>query len=128
MSSLGAARQLAAEAAAELAADLEVGKVSTLTDPRKIPNLVANGDFVVCVNPPSRSFLTWHEEEWEWEVWLVAGPSNDLETAWERLDRAVDLLATPLEVETARADAFTDQQRAQYPAYVLTITTTYRKE
>lgn len=125
MSSLGAAIQLAAEAKGILDTVDGVGGVSATTDPRLIPNLLAGGDLCVVVNPPTREFTTWHEQEWTWDVWIVAGPANDLEAAWARLDAAVDALATPLEVATARPDAFADQQRAQYPAFVLTITSNY---
>lgn len=129
MSTYAAALQMAAEAAEELgkATDLEGVSISATTDPRLIPNLLANGDLVVVVNPPAREFTTWHEEEWEWEAWVVTGPANDLPAAWRRLDAAVEALRVPLEVARARPDAFADQQRAQYPAYVLTIPTNYHR-
>lgn len=125
MSTLAAATQLATEASEVLAGVEGVGSYSTTLDPRTIPPTVAGGDLAVVVNPPTRTFTTWHEQEWEWEVWVVAGPANDLPTAWGRLDAAVDALAGPLEVATARPDAFSAPDRAQYPAYVLTIPSNY---
>lgn len=122
MSTLTAARSIVGEAGIILAGVEEVGPLTTTVDTRTIPAKVQGGDLVVVANPPARTFDTWNDETWEWSVWLIAGPANDLERAWARLDAAVDALAVPLEVTRAAPDAFTDQQRATYPAYVLTIT------
>lgn len=128
MSTLAAALTMATDAASLLADDPLVGSVYTTVDPREVPPKVAGGDLVVVVNPPERTFDTWHEETHTWSVWVIAGPANDLHRAWERLSAAVDLLHRDLEADGARPDAFTDNQRVTYPAYVLTITQHTSKE
>ena len=123
---LAYAQQLANQAAA-LLADPGTAPVSATLDPRDAASLVDGGDLVVVVNPPEITWETWHEETLTWSVWVIAGPANDLHSAWDRLSNALDLLHRELEADGARPDGFV-HQGVTYPAYVLTITSPHSKE
>lgn len=82
------------------------------------------GNHVVIISPPRLEFPTWHQIEAEFTIWLVAGPNHA--QAWERMDKMLELLAGPLELETATPETLTDPSTgAEFPAYRCTTTDTY---
>ena len=109
-----------AQAALDPIEDLTV--TATTAAPDAVAALHA-GDLVVLVKPPRVEFLTWDVSEATWTVIVATGPTDDHDTAWDRLDEARDALVLPLEVDTADPGTLRDAQGAEWPALTLTLTT-----
>lgn len=84
---------------------------------------LAAGSVVVLVLPPALTFETAYHVEAAWTALVIAGPEHDPGKAWQTLDAALDALAGPLDVDTARPVSFADPQGPLWPAFEITFTT-----
>jgi hypothetical protein len=104
-----------------LAADSLAGVTVTL-DPGLVSKSLALG--VVVITPPDLTFPTFTLTETTWELWVIAGPAQDIRAAWSRIDSIAGAIARGLAgVTTARAESYQlSPTSAPVPAYVLTLT------
>lgn len=117
----------AAELTAEIRAALDAANlrgVHVTVNPAEVVKAMPAG--VVVITPPDLTFTTFTITDSAWELWVIAGPSHDPLTAWDRLDAIIDALAEPLGLTAARSDAYQPLgDRPPFPAYVLTLTETH---
>lgn len=122
MNTLERAAELATEIAAILTAEAIDG-VACHTDLAKVPAALANGPVIV-PQPPKIKFVAYAAREYEWELFVIAGPTRDRQQAWALIDPIITALAIPLSLDDAEPATFTHPGMPDYAAYVLTFTET----
>lgn len=120
MSTRREAVRLAAEVAEILTASMPhpAPEILATTNPRDIAGALLSGALVAVLNPPTLTYPTWTQVDAAWTLWLITGPSDDADTAWDTLDLARERLVTPLGLDTATPDAFTDGTGTTWAALV----------
>ena len=120
MNTVERAEDIAAEVMGNLvAAGIDTATVTT--DVLKVPAALANGP-VVTVQPPKIKFLTYELAEYEWELYVIAGPYADRLAAWKTIDPIIAALHVPMNIDDAEPAAFSHPSMPEYPAYVLSFT------
>lgn len=77
---------------------------------------------LVLIQPPRHEFDTYNSSIVRWQVVLVASHPSALE-AWPELDRLLEVLRVPLDVDEATPVSFQPPHGPAWPALSLTITT-----
>lgn len=95
--------------------------VTTTLNPGEVPGALPNGP-VVAVQPPKLSFITYHTQEAEWELFVIAGPPADRLAAWTAIDQVIEALRVPLDIDKADTANYDHPSMQPHAAYVLTFT------
>lgn len=97
-------------------------KVTVTLDAQLIESGSREG--IVVVTPPDIEFPTFTQTEITPEFAVIAGPRDNLEAAWTRLDEIIEAFRlAQIEMVDAKADMFAVAKAAPIPGYAVTLQT-----
>jgi hypothetical protein len=93
-------------------------------DSGEVEQALAAGRLVVCVQPPSIEYPSFHQADLTWELYVMSGPAQDRAEAWRRIDAVLSALAAPasgLSIESADPSNYQPRNGHTVPAYIVTL-------
>jgi hypothetical protein len=124
---MSAILERAEDVVAEITGNLIAAAIDNATvtlDLLQVPAALPNGPAVV-VQPPRVEYtatMAGSVTDATWEVFVIAGPVADRLAAWRTIDKVMDALKDPMNIDSAEPATFTHPGLADHPAYVLSFT------
>ena len=104
-----------------------VKAIATL-DPTEVSPRVHANQVAAIVTAPDYRFTGITTAEAEWEIWLISPGAQDLETAWETLENALEAFREVLQVTKVKPATYQPANGATYPALIANFESVHQYE